>query len=374
MAERLGEFGVRKPVFAVLGLGNGGQAMGGHLAQRGFAVNMWNRSPEKVLGLKRLGNIRLSGEVKGSGVPSLVTNDMSSAVRDAEVVMIAVPASGHRDIAAGLAPHLHDGQTVVLNPGRTGGALAFRANLERAGCRADVTVAETNTFVYASRTLRPGHSHVYGVKERVSLAALPAMRTMDVLRKIRPAFPQFVPAENVLATGLDNMGAIFHPVPVLLNVTRVERCEEYEHYTHGISPSVARFLERLDSERVAVALALGVAVRSAVRWLSDTYGVPSGTGSLYGAVQANGAYRGILAPQSLKTRYIFEDVPYSLVSIAHIAELAGVETPVTRSVILLAEGLTGQDFWGSGRDAAEMGIDGMNAKELLDFVKDGASA
>ncbi len=370
MAERAELFDPGSPSFAVLGIGNGGQAMAGYLALRGFRVSVWNRSPGKVSALNRLGGIHLSGEIKGIGVPTLVTCDMSLASRDTRVVMVTVPASGHRDVARMLASHLQDGQVVVLNPGRTGGALAFRNNLERFGCRAKVTVAETNTFVYASRTVEPGKSQVYGVKHRVSLAALPASRTIEALRAVRAAFPQFVPAENVLATSMDNMGAIFHPVPALFNVTRLEAGEKYEHYTHGISRSVARLLERLDSERMSIARSLGVNARSALEWLLDTYGVSAGT--LYDAIQGNRSYRGILAPESLDTRYIHEDVPFSLVPLVHLAKLAGLGSPVLRSVISVAEGLLGQDFWSQGRDAVEMGIDGMSRNELLQYVREGA--
>lgn len=362
----------RVPSFAVLGAGNGGQAMAGYLAISGFGVRLWNRSPGKVLAIRARGGIHLEGAISGFGVPDLVTADISAACRNAQVLMITVPASGHRDVARMLAPHLCDGQVVVLNPGRTGGALAFRSNLERAGCRSDVTVAETNTFLYASRTLEPGRSHVYGVKQHVSLAALPADRTALVLEALSAAFPQFMPAENVLATSLDNMGAIFHPVPALFNVTRLEAGEKYEHYMGGISKSVARLLEKLDAERVTIARALGVNARSALEWLKDTYGVTAP--SLYDGIQANASYRGILAPDSLDTRYIHEDVPFSLVPLVHLAEFAGLRAPVLRSVVSVAEGLLGRDFWSEGRDALEMGIEEMTLGELKSLVKDGEPA
>lgn len=370
-AERVDMAVAGLPAFAVLGIGNGGQAMAGYLSLRGFPVNLWNRSPGKVEALNALGGIHLEGAIEGVGVPRLVTTDLSLAIQDVRVLMVTVPASGHRDVARMLAPHLHDGQVVVLNPGRTGGALAFRSNLERAGCQADVTVAETNTFIYASRTLEPGKSHVYGVKQHVTLAALPAEMTISVLQTIRIAFPQFVPGENVLATSLDNMGAIFHPVPALFNVTRLEAGEKYEHYMGGISRSVARLLERLDAERMTIARALGVNARSALEWLRDTYGVSAG--SLYDGIQSNTSYRGILAPESLDTRYIHEDVPFSLVPLVHLAEFVGLRAPVLRSVISVAEGLLGQDFWGQGRDAREMGIEGMSLGDLKLLVKEGVA-
>jgi opine dehydrogenase len=369
MAERWELAAVEDPSFAILGIGNGGQAMAGFLALRGFRVNAWNRSPGKVEALNRAGGIQLNGEVRGFGVPQLVTTDVAQAVMGARVIMVTVPASGHRDIARILAPHLQDGQIVVLNPGRTGGALAFRRRLLDLGCTAHVIVAETNTFVYASRTIEPGRSRIYGVKDRVTVAALPALSTMEALRALRPAFPQFLPAESVLATSLDNMGAVFHPVPTLLNVTRVEAGEKYEHYMRGISPAVARLLGRLDAERMSIARALGVYCRSALEWLRDTYGVTSD--SLYEAIQENHSYQGILAPESLDTRYLYEDVPFSLVPLVCLAEFAGVEAPVMRSTISVAEGLTGQDFWATGRDSAEMGIAGWSLPGLLSYVKEG---
>ncbi|MGE5580559.1 MAG: NAD/NADP octopine/nopaline dehydrogenase family protein [Bacillota bacterium] len=357
------------PSFAVLGIGNGGQAMAGYLALHGFRVKLWNRSPGKVDAVNSRGGIRLLGAAEGIGVPLAVTRDIASACGGSDVLMVTVPASGHRDVARMLAPHLVDGQVVVLNPGRTGGALAFRANLERAGCRADITVAETNTFIFASRTVEPGISHIYGIKKHVSLAALPAYRTEEVLSLVRTAFPQFIPADNVLATSLDNMGAIFHPVPALFNVTRLEAGEKYEHYMGGISRSVARLLERLDAERVAIARVLGVSARSALEWLKDTYGVTAH--NLYEAIQSNAAYRGILAPDSLDTRYIHEDVPFSLVPLVHLAEFAGLRAPVLRSVIAVAEGLLDRDFWAEGRDADEMRVSDMTVPELRAFVEEG---
>ena len=47
--------------FAVIGAGNGGQAMAGFLALRGFGVNLWNRSEDKITALNEIGGIILEG-------------------------------------------------------------------------------------------------------------------------------------------------------------------------------------------------------------------------------------------------------------------------------------------------------------------------
>ena len=238
---------------AVIGAGNGGQAMAGFLALKGFGVNLWNRSGSKVNLLNKIGGIVLEGQVTGFATPNLMTSDIGEAVHGARLIMVTVPASGHRDVAAQMAPYLSDGQIIVLNPGRTGGALEFRQVLLKNNCNCDVTIVETSTFIYASRTTAEGVSHIYGIKQRVPVAALPATRTIEVLRVLRKAYPQFIPAENVLFTGFDNIGAVFHPLPVLLNAGRIESKVAYEHYRDGVTPSVARVLEALDRERLAIA-------------------------------------------------------------------------------------------------------------------------
>ena len=42
-----------------------------------------------------------------------------------EVIMVVLPSSAHADIAKAAAPHLKDGQIVILHPGRTCGALGI---------------------------------------------------------------------------------------------------------------------------------------------------------------------------------------------------------------------------------------------------------
>lgn len=362
---------VKRPAFAVIGGGNGGQAMAGFLALRGFPVNLWNRSADKIRLLNEVGGIALEGEVNGFSRPDLITGNLKEAVSDAKVIMVAVPALAHGSIAREISPWLSDGQIIVLNPGRTGGALEFRQVLRNTGCKADVTMAEAGTFVYASRTIDNIRSHIYGIKKKVTVAALPATRTMEVVRVLRHAYPQFVPVENVLVTSFDNIGAIFHPIPTILNAGRIESGEKFEHYRDGITPSVAKLLEQLDAERIAIAEAYGVPARTALEWMRETYAVKANT--LYEAVQLNPGYHGITAANSLNTRYIFEDVPYGLVPLASLARLAGVKVPLMRSTVTIARMIHGNNYWLNGRRARNMGISGMTVEQVRRLVMEGVA-
>ena len=249
--------------YTVIGAGHGGKAMAAHLAIMGFPVTLYNRTFDHIGVIKKRGGIELESDeagVQGFGRLHRVTSDMAEALNQAEMIMVVVPSSAHADIATTVAPHLRDKQIVVLHPGRTGGALEFDKTLHDAGCTADVTIAEAETFIYASRSDGPAQARIFRIKEAVPMAALPAIRTPGVVLKINEAYPQFIDGVNVLHTGLNNMGAIFHPALTLLNVGWIEATHgDYQFYIDGATPSVARMLEALDRERVTVASSLGFA-------------------------------------------------------------------------------------------------------------------
>ena len=355
--------------FAVIGSGNGGLAMAGYLAYRGFSVNLYNRTQAKIQSLIDNPTIELTGAVEGSGKLNKVTSEISEAIRGTDIIMITTPATGHFELARLMAPHLEEGQIIVLNPGRTGGALEVYATLRKSGCRKNIIVAEAQTFIYACRATGPRSAKIFSVKHEVALAAIPAIFTKKVIRLLSGAYPQFTPARNVMETSLNNFGAIFHPAPTLLNSGHIERGQTFEYYLEGITPSIGQMLERLDAERMKVATALGVKAVSARQWLEESYGAKGN--SIYEAIQNNQAYKGLTAPKGLDTRYIYEDVPCSLVPISSIASVLGIETPSIDTIIRLANIMTGRNFFEEGRTAKKLGLDNLAPSQILEFAETG---
>jgi opine dehydrogenase len=358
--------------YTVIGAGHGGKAMAADLAGKGFSVTLYNRTAERISEIALRGEIELEYENGISRCCRLaaVTSDMAEALDGADVIMVVLPASGHRFVARACAPHLRDGQIVVLNPGRTGGALEFRQILDRAGCAADVIVAEAGTFIFASRSTGPAQARIFRRKNAVPVAALPATRTGHVLEMVCDAYPQFIPVPNVLHTSLDNMGAIFHPALTLLNAGWIERTKgDFQFYIDGVTRSTAQVLEVLDRERVTIAASLGVRARSALRWLNDAYSAQGTT--LYEAIQANPGYQGIKGPRNLRHRYIFEDVPFSLVPLASLGAQFGVDTWAIDSMIRLACVVHGTNYCARGRTAEDMGLKGLRVSEVKRYVQDG---
>ncbi len=359
--------------YTVIGAGHGGKAMAAHLALLGFPTTLYNRTPDRIAAIKELNGIDLEsteGGPRGFAKLACVTSSMAEALDQAEMVMVVVPSSAHAEVAKACAPHLRDGQIVVLHPGRTCGAIEFAKVLCDQTCQADVTVAEAETFIYASRSDGPAQARIFRIKEAVPLAALPATRNRLVLDQIHEAYPQYIDGVNVLQTGLNNMGAIFHPALAMLNAGWIESTHgDYQFYIDGVTPSVARVLEALDRERVTVASSLGIRGRTALEWLKLAYDT---TGDdLHEAVHNQPGYYGIKAPPTLNHRYIFEDVPMSLVPIAALGERYGVSVRGMDAIIRLACIIHRTDYWRRGRTLEKLGINNLSVGELTRYVNEG---
>jgi len=347
----------------VLGAGHGGLAMAGHISLMGFQVNLYNRSRKKIRPVSARKGIKVEGEIQGFGKIELASNNIEECLDGVDVLMVAVPALGHRYIAETCTPFLKENQIVILNPGRTGGALEFFHVLREKGVKHFPFIAEAQTFIYASRVLGPAHAKIFSIKNAIPLATLPAYWIPGVVKVINKVFPQFVPGDNILKTSFDNIGAVFHPALTVLCASWIEETHgDFEYYIQGASESVARVLERLDKERLEIAAALGFKAMSARDWLYTAY---SSTGKdLYEAIHDNPGYGGIKAPDRLHHRYIDEDVPMSLVPLASMGEMLKVQTPTIRSIIQLASIMRGKDFWAEGRTVEKLGIKGMSIKEI----------
>jgi opine dehydrogenase len=359
-------------VFGVIGAGNGGKAMAAYLALLGKKVLLYNRTFTHVEVIAERQGIELinPGGLEGFGKLELVTENIEELLAGSQVIMVVTPSTAHRDIATAAAPYLRDDHIVILHPGRTGGALEFAQVLRENGCTSTPLISEAETFIFASRSEGPSLARIFRLKESVPLAALPANRTQEVLDVIHTAFPQYISGGNVLMTGLNNMGAVFHPALAMLNAGWIEATHgNFEFYVDGVTPSVARVLEVIDRERVTVASALGLRARTGMEWLELAY---NATGdNLYEAMHNQTGYRGIKAPPTLNHRYIFEELPMSLVPIASLGERYGVSVNLIRSIIKLGCILHNTDYWRKGRTVEKLGIKDLSIGELTHYVETG---
>ncbi len=354
---------------AVLGAGNGGQAISGYLGLTGYDVSLYDIDMTKIEELQKNGGIELEGRINGFGKVGCITTDIEEAVKRAEIIMVATVANAHRAVAKSLAPFIEDGQVIILNPGRTCGALVFKQTLTDCGCTKRYYLGEAQTLVYACRVIENGRVNVIGVKDEVLLSGLPSADTDYILEKINPIYPSFMKTDNVLRTSLENIGAMFHPCVLLFNAATIERNEMFWFY-RDMTEQVAEFIEKFDAERLAVGKAYGIDLLGVKEWIKFAYKDTEGV-TLCERMRNNPAYHDIKSPSTIFTRQLTEDIPTGVLPIMQLGKAAGVETPLLESMVHICEALLNMDLHTNGRSLKNLGLEGMGKDSILNYVTNG---
>ena len=355
--------------WTVIGGGNGGQSLSGHLALMGFPVRIYDIFPATIDAINTQGGIQVDGAVEGFGKLEMATTNLTEAIDGADIIMVVAPALAHRKIAQGCAPRLQDGQVVFIHPGATGGALEFQKVLADEGCRAKVTIAEANSLLYACRCPKPGHASIFGIKNTLMVAAFPATENERVIKMFQTAFPQMYAGKNVLETSLENLNAMVHPGPTLLNTSMIESGRDWLYYYDGITPSIGAYVEEMDKERMAIGRALGLELTSVLKWYELMYDAKADT--LSEAVKRNKAYAGVKGQKDVRTRYVLEDIPMGLVPEVSLGKMLGISVERMETIVKLGSLLLQEDFTASGRTLENLGMAGMTAQQLVKFVETG---
>jgi opine dehydrogenase len=356
---------------AVIGAGNVGCALAADLSLRGVEVRLFNRSPGRLAAIADAGGITVTGQIEGFTALSLVTGSLMQAVEGARVVAVTVPTASLPAYAAALAEATTDEQMIWLNPGHSGGALYLAAALARAG-RGERAICQLTTASHISRLTGPATVRVF-LRSRASVAALPARHLQACHQRLDALLPgQFGQADSVLEADLANLNAILHPPGMVCNAGWIEATAgNFGFYAEGGGHAVARVMDAIDAERLALARALGVrAVPFAelFRQLGFTAGGPVRAGGAYHAIQHSELIRPIQSPPRLDHRYLHEDVGWGLVPWMHLAAAAGSPAPTIAAVTHLAAMINGIDYPREGLTLQRMGLTGKTPAQIRAHV------
>ena len=186
---------------------------------------------------------------------------------------------------------------------------------------------------------------------------------------------QFV--KNVLATGIDNTNPTVHPMPAILNVGWLESGQKFSFMQQAISPTLSKYMEKMDKERLAVGEKLGlvrdVELFDLYRQYEAEYGI-YGKKTLRDVFQACSAYSQIYGPSDLHTaRYITEDVGMGLVPLVSVGELVGVDVSKSKLIIDVCESVLELDLSHGDhcRNVEKLGLAGMTAEQIIRYAETG---
>jgi len=353
---------------AILGGGHGAHTMAAEMALAGYEVNMFELPKfkdkfEKVLSTK---TVELVGAGrKGKAKLNVVSTKIEEVIQGVDFIMLVMPSFGHKPFAELCAKQLEENQTIVLWPGNFG-TLEISKLFKDMGVKTKFKLAESSTLPYATRLVRPGRVHLHSYATTVLLSAFPAKDTPEIVSQLKDLFPMLQPARNIAEAALSNPNPILHPPAAILNTGRIEYSKgNFYVYVEGITRSVQEVVKAIHKEFMVVGKALNVKPidykESDFESSESIMGIafPTGLGDIQG-------------PFNLSSdRYVTEDVPHGLVPVAQIAELAGVNTPVTKAMITLLSSMNHKDYWNEGRTLKKLGIDGMTLEKLKIYLQTG---
>lgn len=359
------------PRVAVLGAGHGGLATAAHLTLKGFPTTLFSFFESELTPVREREGVQLIGDVQGFARIDRVTTSIDVAVSDADMILVVYPALVHSALASIVAASLKDDQLVLLTPGRTGGALEFARTLKRFAAKRRIYLSEAQSFMYAAESRGPAKVCVVREKHTMRVSALPASDNEIVVPRLQRLYPQMEPAQNVLETSLNNIGAVVHPAPMILNLPAIERAaagEKVRHYRELITESICElYLEPIDAEKVAIARAMGLEAWTARDWYRNSYNVQGE--SLYDVLQRNPYYAEFAAPTHfLGYHHILDEIPNSLVPIACLGTMTGVPTPTIDAIIDMASAACRFDFRKEGRTIETLGLAGLTLSEVMQYV------
>ncbi|NKB57972.1 MAG: hypothetical protein GKS00_16735 [Alphaproteobacteria bacterium] len=363
---------------------NIGATMAGDLALGGHDVRFapWPDQAECLEAVRAAGGITLMppsapspSARSGLGTPRILTDDPAEAIAGADLVVMDVEPAELEERAAGLIPHLENGQVLFVSTYGYWPALRLAPAL-RAADKAGVTVAEgTAPPIAAVRTGAEVTPRV--IRSEIPVAAFPANRAPDAMRFLPLIMASADLRRSVIETNFENINLMVHPAMALLNVGYFDRAEAkgepISFYGTGNTVHAGRLAEAFDAERPAVCDAFSVRYRPLLEHIQRLYGGPGGT--VYDAVKDSPFYRNIGSlPADIWRSWMALDAPLAQVPFVQLAESAGLRVPLNRGYVHMVDALLGSDSWQDGLTLERLGLAGLSPEGIRAYVETGVPA
>lgn len=345
--------------------GAGAIAMGyaALLMQNGHEVMVWSPSGQRTRALIDGMPLTVMGAVEGEFRPAICQAPVDLATND--VIILALPAYGHRMVIDSLVPHLSPRHTVIISGHLSFAALYLSKTLAARDLR--LPIIAWNTTVVTAKAVSFAEIKVGTIRRKVNVASLPSSTIDAALAVCSHLFGEiFVGKDDILTVVLSNINPESHLGTALCNITRIELGETWGQRAK-MTPSVGRFVEALDRERIAIADAMGKSVPSILNHYENSFGIEADSVSAASRMLVD---RGSdpMGPKEMSTRYVLEDVPFGLVPLLKLAEITGVEAPLHRSGIEILSACYGYDFICANDLIGELDMDSLAAfKERVKY-------
>lgn len=347
---------------SLIGAGNCGCAFAADLASRGKSVMLYGHPdhPGAIPMIEKSGGwLNSSGDVIGRYAIK-TTSDIGQALHYSPFIVIAVPSYGQSAVLEELGPFDLRNHVLVVNVGNFFFLSATRITNAKA-------VVETDISPYATRIV--GDTVVVkGTKRQLAIWAAPPAHVEPALkRQVQSIFsPQLNWCKSLIQVGLNNINPIAHAPAMLLNTGWIESTKgDFYFYADGMSPSVSRVTEQMDEERRAIGRAYGIELASIVDYMNHNYQHRKEFPNYYEFARGSAVHNKTKSsPQSMKHRYLLEDIRYCVVPWYELGLKAGLASPTINAIISLASIISGFDYLATTRGVNAIGLTEASKEEI----------
>lgn len=339
---------------SIIGAGNSGLALAANLERNGYHVCLYshpNHSQNLDL-IQRQGTLTSKGIIEGTHKIELLTKDLSQATDFSQNIMLALPSYAQNDMFTAMAPLINNNHRIInLNGNLSTFLLASQLQGKTPA------LYETNSAPHASRAQPDGSVMISGLKQFIPIAKLNGTITDSEKLELQHMCNCDLECHpGIIAVALQAYNGVLHPAPSILNAGWTEaKDRDYLFYTEGLSPSVGKIVEAIDSERLEIAKRHGYTnLRTTLEALKGIYG--GQTQHISEFAKNADVYKSIIAPQTMDNRYICEDIPFILVPWYQLGQEVGYEASNMRSLINLASTMHDTDYLSEGRTLEKIGF------------------
>ncbi len=317
----------------IVGGGNIGTQFAVHCAEKGHAVAVYTSRPELFDG--HLSIVDENGAITHEGDIKTATADPEIAFRDAEFIIVTMPATMMKTIAEKVYTYAGPNSVIGVVPGNGGSECAFRKCIERGNTLFGIErVPAIARLVQKGKTVKST-----GYRDELHVAALPAGNVGKCVELISGIFDK----KTIAIPGFLNL--TMTPSNPILHTTRLRTLFKdwhdgmvydyiplfYEEWDNAAS----ELLFACDEEVQDICKALPQFTLQYVKSLKDHYESPT-VEAMTRKISSIEAFKGLATPSikaeggyipDLHSRYFTADFSYGLTIIKQIADFAGVRTP-----------------------------------------------
>lgn len=306
-----------------------------------------------------------------------VTKQVEENVKNADIVILCMPAFLHEMVLTKVVPSLQDKCIVVGLPGQAGFEYQAVAILKENGKACSVVSIET--LPWACRISKYGEEvEVLGTKEEIYASQIEQTKSVSTDKSSSPmgqvqtllgAKPVLKREENILKYTFLYRPTV-HP-PLMYAKWRNwdgKPLDKAPLFYQGVDEEAVKYLDGATNEMIEVANFLATkypkmdftGISKMQECFIDEYPDQiEDKSTLLSCLKTNRAYDGLVHPMKktadgklepdFKYRYLTEDVPYGLLIIRQIADMVGIKTPLIDEIIVWTQEKLGTEYIKDGK-------------------------